>query len=774
MNIQNPPSEGKAISQNEINMLWQTHGQQKCEAAFFDATGRLWTNGSITAATAEEQRRWRDNLEPPLPLPDPDDDLLTVADDAPATAPQEPVRSALHQAALDYAAKGWPIFPCISNEVGKPLPPKDRKKPACAHGFKDATTDAATINAWWAENPDYNIAIEPERIGCGVIEDDPGADVAPLNLPETRSARSPRGGTHRWFKGSLPPTASTKLGPKIDTRGARSYVLLPPSVVNDKPYVWLNDLEPAPLPDLIAKLFAAKEEARGSDVHETDVPGNYERGRERLRALVAEGKIAIEGNGGDNLTYKVCCELIRDLGLSVERAEELMLAEFNPHCVPPWEPEELRTKLEHAASYGQNEAGAYASEPASKVFEQVATKSDKPPQPSTKFLLTLRDIYNFPDPEPLIEGLLMERENTCWYGPKKGGKSFAALDAALSIATGRPVYGTLEVPHPGPVIYLTSEGKNGFKKRILAWMQHNGFGKDVDKFLDTVPFYFKPSVPVAARGFDEAKLYIDGITQHLSGKPRLVIIDTLSKAMRGLNENDPGDGELYMAMAEELIDQLDCTTLTLAHSGKDESKEIRGTSAFGGGFDAIWRIEPNKEAKTLKLQSEDMKDSGDLGPYYLHLRSVHVANMKNGSTAVVEPITKEQFDGRSSPQADSSRALRRAVADVLLNLKAFSVSKGRTLDNMADIFAGPEPTGNDVDQRIKWQTCRATWKAKLLKGTKEHSNGKSRPPTPPQLKGMFEPADFFNNGELVPVFWMPEPDTANDDLGPNSFGAEET
>src|SRR5262249_13355365 len=42
-------------------------------------------------------------------------------------------------AALEYARKGLPVFPCS---------PLD-KKPLTPHGFKDATTDEAQIRAWW-------------------------------------------------------------------------------------------------------------------------------------------------------------------------------------------------------------------------------------------------------------------------------------------------------------------------------------------------------------------------------------------------------------------------------------------------------------------------------------------------------------------------------------------------------------------------------------------------------------------------------------------------
>jgi Bifunctional DNA primase/polymerase, N-terminal len=46
-------------------------------------------------------------------------------------------------AALRYANRGIPVFPCS---------PLD-KKPLTPHGFKDATTDEAQIRAWWTQWP---------------------------------------------------------------------------------------------------------------------------------------------------------------------------------------------------------------------------------------------------------------------------------------------------------------------------------------------------------------------------------------------------------------------------------------------------------------------------------------------------------------------------------------------------------------------------------------------------------------------------------------------
>ena len=50
--------------------------------------------------------------------------------------------------ALDYAARGLPVFPC------NPTPTKPRAKtPLTPRGFKDATTDPDLIRAWWHQWP---------------------------------------------------------------------------------------------------------------------------------------------------------------------------------------------------------------------------------------------------------------------------------------------------------------------------------------------------------------------------------------------------------------------------------------------------------------------------------------------------------------------------------------------------------------------------------------------------------------------------------------------
>lgn len=174
--------------------------------------------------------------------------------------------SKLGQAALAYARKGWPVFPCDVRG----------KKPLCDHGLKDATTDEETIGAWWKLWPNANIGHPTgERIVLDVDGAEGEAALAALGaqhgpLPETLTARTGKG-RHLYFSrnGTQIRNSAGKLGPHLDIRGEGGYVILPPSIHDSGTrYEWLMRTHPASLPTWITQLL---EEHLGTQ------PGPFER-----------------------------------------------------------------------------------------------------------------------------------------------------------------------------------------------------------------------------------------------------------------------------------------------------------------------------------------------------------------------------------------------------------------------------------------------------------------------------------------------------------------
>jgi hypothetical protein len=162
----------------------------------------------------------------------------------------------LLDAALAYAARGWPVFlcwwpagpRCACGDTACESPAKHPLGAAVPHGFRDATTHAAIIRRWWARWPQANVAIATGQVsGLFVLDVDAhrsgDATLADLErqfgvLPVTMRVRTPQGGTHYYFQ--MPPhplPSRSDIAPGIDVRADGGYVLAPPSIGLPGPYL---------------------------------------------------------------------------------------------------------------------------------------------------------------------------------------------------------------------------------------------------------------------------------------------------------------------------------------------------------------------------------------------------------------------------------------------------------------------------------------------------------------------------------------------------------
>lgn len=165
-------------------------------------------------------------------------DRLDAARLARLTAPH-----ALRDAARWYAGNGIALFPLRPGE----------KRPGTAHGFKDATTDIAMVNTWWAEHPQANIGL-PTGVRFDVVDIDPPEGWTSLGelkaeglIPNPLAyAQTPRGGMHIYVPRSGRGNSAGVL-PGIDLRGEGGYVVAPPSRTDTGMWIWSSPLNPAEL-----------------------------------------------------------------------------------------------------------------------------------------------------------------------------------------------------------------------------------------------------------------------------------------------------------------------------------------------------------------------------------------------------------------------------------------------------------------------------------------------------------------------------------------------
>lgn len=126
------------------------------------------------------------------------------------------------EAALDLGRQGIPCFPCLPS-----------KAPATAHGFKDASTDAAVIREHFHRRPRALIGVPTdESSGLNVLDIDArhGGDqwyaANRHRLLVTRVHRTRSGGLHLLFCHLRGLRSSTgRIAAGVDVRGAGGYVI---------------------------------------------------------------------------------------------------------------------------------------------------------------------------------------------------------------------------------------------------------------------------------------------------------------------------------------------------------------------------------------------------------------------------------------------------------------------------------------------------------------------------------------------------------------------
>lgn len=96
---------------------------------------------------------------------------------------------------------------------------------------------------------------------------------------------------------------------------------------------------------------------------------------DRFKQYLMDIEPAIEGHGGDGLTFTVCASG-RDFGLSPSCVFDLISEIYNPRCQPPWGYEDLRIKVDNAFKYARGSIGSKAPTVVFEVWtEEKITKN---------------------------------------------------------------------------------------------------------------------------------------------------------------------------------------------------------------------------------------------------------------------------------------------------------------------------------------------------------------------------------------------------------------
>jgi hypothetical protein len=273
---------------------------------------------------------------------------------------------------------------------------------------------------------------------------------------------------------------------------------------------------------------------------------------------------------------------------------------------------------------------------------KVTTPPPEPYDPDTNPDVDTFDIQWFSEIKPatettdFIEDTLGTGQMSVIYGESNTGKTFFALDMAFHVATGREWRG-LEVEE-GLIVYCALEGSHGIRNRIDALRQHH-------KLLGNIPLCaITTNVDLLNPKADTNKL-ISTIqkAESLSDKPiKMVVLDTLSRAMAGGNENSPEDMGALVINSDKIRSVTSAHTCWIHHSGKDQAKGARGHSLLRAATDTEIEVSAKDGYSIASIRKQREFEGGQ--EYAFKLTGVALGENQRGkpiTSCVVESVEME-------------------------------------------------------------------------------------------------------------------------------------
>ena len=508
--------------------------------------------------------------------------------------------------AHDYAARGLRVLPIKPGE----------KRPPMSAWQDAATTDPATIDAWWtglyrdhgvgiATGPDSGIFV----LDIDITESKAGDET--LNqletthgpLPETATVITGTGGWHLYF--NYPPNleirndAGRRLGPGLDIRGTNGQVVAPPTThPNGQNYEW-DGGEPGPIADAPTWLLnllttPTQPETPTTPTTNTDsIAARYNETTNWPQLLTDDGWTHTRTlPDGEQHWTRPGKNPEDGISATIGHQGRDALTVFTSSL--PWLPEGTYSRFGyHACRHHAGDRSEAARQLHQTEQQQTETFLKKqlitPTTPTTEPAnrLELAHLVNWqklwtddrPEEEWIAEPIIPKGRSIALYAPAKAGKSSIVLAIAAAAATGGRILGQTRAT-PTNILYLDYEmTEDDLIERLT------GLGYGPQDNLDHLHYALLPSLPPLDT--------IEGAHAilHLADQThaQLVIVDTFGRAVEG-DEDKADTVRNFYRHTGLALKARGIAILRTDHTGKDTSKGMRGSSAKNDDVDIVWQL----------------------------------------------------------------------------------------------------------------------------------------------------------------------------------------
>ncbi len=232
------------------------------------------------------------------------------------------------------------------------------------------------------------------------------------------------------------------------------------------------------------------------------------------------------------------------------------------------------------------------------------------------------------------------------------GKSFLALDFALSVATGIPWHGRNVVK--GPVLYIAGEGRYGILRRARGW----AIAHQYQAGLSTIPFYITPGAMNLNddKSIEASNLAIKA-TFAMMEPPKLFIIDTWATNL-GADENLTTDTMTGIASLVSLTNPYGAAVLIIHHVGHADKHRGRGSSALYAALDMEYLVEKGRDG-VIRMRNTKSRDNEPIPPMSFKMQRINlgIENDQGYEEETLVPEIIEHQNFKASIEASGKRQL---------------------------------------------------------------------------------------------------------------------
>lgn len=197
----------------------------------------------------------------------------------------------------------------------------------------------------------------------------------------------------------------------------------------------------------------------------------------------------------------------------------------------------------------------------------------------------------------LIEPLWARASVGCIGGPPKVGKSWLALDLAVSVASATPCLDTFPVAEPGGVlVYMAEDAAPVVKQRLQGLCQHRGLD------LATLPIGVITAPSLRLDLPRDQRRLAETVRRHA---PRLLLLDPFVRLHR-INENQASDVAAVLGYLRELQRAHDLAVTVVHHTRKNGAagggQSLRGSGDFFAWVDTALCLHRHHQRLVLSVE----------------------------------------------------------------------------------------------------------------------------------------------------------------------------